>query len=88
MQPTVQAIGKRMPAPVLTRIIDHACGPLRERLERREAPPRRMLVHPDAFDVIAAIRRQEIVDGLPLMLLGLELAPAETVPMDGYAFED
>ena len=47
-----------------------------------------MLVHPDAFDIVAAIRRQEIVDGLPLMLLGLELAPAETVPMDGYAFED
>jgi hypothetical protein len=77
-----------MPAPVLTRIIDRACGPLRERLERRQAPPRRMLVHPQAFDVVAGIRRQETVDGLPLMLLGLELAPAATVPIDGYAFED
>jgi hypothetical protein len=77
-----------MPAPVLTRIIDHACGPLRLRLERKEALPRRMLVHPEAFDAIAAIRRQEVVDGLPLMLLGLELAAKETVPIDGFKFED
>jgi hypothetical protein len=47
-----------------------------------------MLVHPEAFDAIAAIRRQEVVDGLPLMLLGLELAATETVPIDGFKFED
>ena len=87
MQVTVSTTEKPVSAPVLTRIIDHACGPLLERLDRSKAP-RRLLVHPDAFDAIAAIRAQEITDGLPLLLLGLELAPTESVPIDGYAFED
>ena len=87
MQTTDQPTEKPVFAPVLTRIIDHACGPLLERLERSKAAPapprasgrfRRHRRHP----------RQEITDGLPLLLLGLELAPAETVPIDGYAFED
>lgn len=71
----------------LTRIIDHACGLVSQRFEQKRAP-RRILVHPDAFDEISAIRAQEIVDGLPLMLLGLELAAADSVPLDGFALED
>jgi hypothetical protein len=71
----------------LTRIIDSACGPFADRLAQARAP-RRILVHPEAFAAIAGIRAREMADGLPLMLLGMELASAASVPVDGFEFED
>jgi hypothetical protein len=74
-------------APLLTRIIDQACGPLTARLEGGGSP-RLMRVHPEVFACVRDLRAREIADGYPLMFLGLELAPDATLPRDGFAFAD
>jgi hypothetical protein len=69
----------------LTRIIDRACGPLAERLERRRLPAA-MRVHPDVFDCVRELRAREMIDGYPLMFLGMELAPDATLGPDEFVF--
>jgi hypothetical protein len=76
-----------MQTPMLTRIIDHACGPLAERIERSRIPSR-MRVHPTVFECIKAIRSREIADGYPLMFLGMELVESENLPIEGFEFLD
>jgi hypothetical protein len=76
-----------MSTEMLTRIIDGACGPLADLIERSRMP-RRMRVHRAAFDAIAAIRAQETADGNPLMLLGMELAPSDLLSRESFEFED
>ena len=73
--------------PLLTPIIDLACGPLAARLENASMP-RGMRVHPDVFACIRELRERELADGHPLMFLGLELTPDATLPRDGYAFAE
>lgn len=77
----------RMSSPMLTRIIDRACGPLTERIERSRMPSR-MLLHPATFACIEALREREVVDGYPLMFLGIELCASTTVALEGFEFED
>ena len=74
-------------SPVLTRLIDQACGPLAERLENGRMPAV-MRVHPLVFNRIRDIRRREIADGYPLMFLGMELAADPGLPIEGFAFVD
>lgn len=76
-----------MSLPQLTPLIDLACGPLAERLERGR-PPSLMRVHPSVFARIRDLRSRELADGYPLMFLGLELAPGEDLPIDGFEFVD
>jgi hypothetical protein len=76
-----------MQSPVLTRLIDHACGPLAERIEQSSMPGR-MRVHRSVFECVEAIRAREITDGYPLMFLGMELVASENVPVDGFEFVD
>jgi hypothetical protein len=73
--------------PILTRIIDLACGPLAERLERKRLPAT-MRVHPDVFACIRELRAREMADGYPLMFLGMELAPDPGLAPEGFAFVD
>ena len=73
--------------PLLTPIIDHACGPLADRLEN-DRMPRGMRVHPEVFACIRELRERELADGLPLIFLGLELTADATLPRDGFAFAD
>jgi hypothetical protein len=74
-------------SPIVTRIIDQACGPLAERIEQRRMPAV-MRVHPSVFRRIRDIRAREIADGYPLMFLGMELAPDARLPLEGFAFVD
>jgi hypothetical protein len=74
-------------SPILTRIIDQACGPLAARIEERRMPAV-MRVHPTVFGRIRDIRAREIADGYPLMFLGMELAPDAGLPLEGFAFVD
>jgi hypothetical protein len=73
--------------PILTRIIDQACGPLAERIEEQRMPAI-MRVHPSVFGHIRDIRAREMADGYPLMFLGIELAPDARLPLEGFAFVD
>lgn len=73
--------------PNLTTIIDRACGPLAERLNRKRLPST-MRVHPDVFACIRELRSREMADGYPLMFLGMELAPDAGLALDGFAFVD
>jgi len=75
------------PPPALTRIIDRACGPLADSLERKR-PPATMRVHPDVFACIRAMREREIAEGYPLMFLGMELAPDASLALEDFAFAD
>jgi hypothetical protein len=74
-------------SPMLTRIIDQACGPLAERIEEQRMPAI-MRVHPTVFGRIRDIRAREVADGYPLMFLGMELAPDARLPLEGFAFVD
>jgi len=74
-------------SPILTRIIDQACGPLAERIEEQRMPAI-MRVHPSVFGHIRDIRAREVADGYPLMFLGMELAPDARPPLEGFAFVD
>jgi hypothetical protein len=74
-------------SPILTRIIDQACGPLAKRIEEGSMPSA-MRVHPTAFGYIRDIRAREIADGYPLMFLGMELLPDARLPLEGFAFVD
>jgi hypothetical protein len=74
-------------SPMLTRIIDQACGPLAERIEEQRMPAI-MRVHPSVFGHIRDIRAGEVSDGYPLMFLGMELAPDARLPLEGFAFVD
>jgi hypothetical protein len=76
-----------MSSPLLTPLIDRACGPLAARLERGR-PPRLMRVHPEVFASIRDLRARELADGYPLMFLGVELTPEDSLPLDGFAFVD
>jgi hypothetical protein len=73
--------------PLLTPLIDLACGPLAQRMERHR-PPRLMRVHPEVFACVRDMRARELADGYPLIFLGLELAPEATLPIDGFEFVD
>jgi hypothetical protein len=74
-------------SPILTRIIDQACGPLAERIEEQRMPAI-MRVHPTVFGYIRDIRAREVADGYPLMFLGMELAPDTRLTLEGFAFVD
>jgi hypothetical protein len=74
-------------SPILTRIIDQACGPLAERIEEQRMPAI-MRVHPTVFGHIRDIRAREVADGYPLMFLGMELAPDARLTLEGFAFVD
>lgn len=76
-----------MPSPLLTAVIDRACGPLAERIEQSRMPSR-IRVHPSVFRCVEAIRAGRTADGQPLMFLGMELVEGETVPLDGFEFVD
>jgi hypothetical protein len=45
---------------------------------------RRLMVHPLVYRCVAESRPQEVARRLPLMLLGLELAPSDEVPPSGF----
>jgi hypothetical protein len=72
---------------LLTQIIDRACPPLVERI-RQSRMPREMRVNPMVFDCVSSIRAREIVDGYPLMFLGMELVASEAIPVDGFELVD
>ena len=74
-------------SPLLTRIIDYACGPLAERIEQRRMPAL-MRVHPDVFARIRELRETEIVNGYPLMFLGMELEADGALALEGFEFAD
>jgi hypothetical protein len=74
-------------SPLLTTIIDRACGPLAERIEQRRMPAL-MRVHPAVFERIRELRAREIADNYPLMFLGMELAADSDLPLEGFAFAD
>ena len=74
-------------SPLLTRIIDRACGPLAERIEQRRMPAV-MRVHPAVFERIRELRAREIADNYPLMFLGMELVADSDLPLEGFAFAD
>lgn len=76
-----------MSSPLLTPLIDRACGPLTERLEHDRLPSL-MRVHPDVFACIRDMRERELTDGYPLIFLGMELAAGESLPLDGFEFVD
>lgn len=73
--------------PVLTAIIDRACGPLSERLSQKRLPAV-MRVNPKVFASVLAIRAREIADGYPLMFLGMELQSDAGLPLEGFVFVD
>ncbi len=74
-------------SPLLTIVIDRACGPLAERIEQRRMPAL-MRVHPAVFARIRELRETEIVNGYPLMFLGMELEADGALPLEGFAFAD
>ena len=74
-------------SPLLTIIIDRACGPLAERIEQRRMPAR-MRVHPDVFARIRGLRETEMINGYPLMFLGMELEADGGLPLEGFEFAD
>ncbi|MFN3145611.1 MAG: hypothetical protein ACE368_10265 [Paracoccaceae bacterium] len=53
-------------------ILDRAC-PAATQAERRGQLPARIFVNPAVYDRIAEIRRDEIANGYPLLLLGMYL---------------
>ena len=73
--------------PLLTRLIDHACGPIAARLEQGRMPAV-MRVHPAVFGHIREIRAHEIANGYPLMFLGMELTADASLPLEGFALVD
>ena len=74
-------------SPLLTRIIDHACGPLAERIEQQRMPAL-MRVHPAVFARIRELRETEIANDYPLMFLGMELEADGGLPLEGFEFAD
>jgi hypothetical protein len=44
----------------------------------------RLMVHPLVYRCVAESRPQEVARRLPILLLGLELAPSEEVPLSGF----
>jgi hypothetical protein len=74
-------------SPLLSTILDRACGPLAERIEQGRTPAL-MRVHPAVFERIRALREREIADNDALMLLGIELAADADLPLEGFAFAD
>ncbi len=74
-------------SPLLTIIIDRACGPLAERIEQRRMPAL-MRVHPAVFARVRELRETEIVDGYPLMFLGMELEADGGLALEGFEFAD
>ncbi|MAM59947.1 hypothetical protein [Maritimibacter sp. UBA3975] len=67
-------------------IIDEAC-PAAVQAERQGRLPTRMFVHPVIFNGISEIRRDEIANGFPLILLGMFLEVDPDLPRDGFRFE-
>jgi hypothetical protein len=74
-------------SPLLTIIIDRACGPLAERIEQRRMPAL-MRVHPAVFARVRELRETEIVNGYPLMFLGMELEADGGLALEGFEFAD
>jgi hypothetical protein len=74
-------------SPLLTIIIDRACGPLAQRIKQRRMPAL-MRVHPAVFARIRELRETEILNGYPLMFLGMELEPDGALPLEGFEFAD
>ena len=74
-------------SPLLTVVIDRACGPLAERIERRRMPAL-MRVHPAVFARIRELRETEIANDYPLMFLGMELEADGALPLEGFEFAD
>lgn len=71
---------------LLTDLFDDACPPLLALIEQ-DRMPGTMFVHPDVHASIARLRRREIDDGYPLMILGMELVADEAVPESRFRFE-
>jgi len=58
-------------------LLDEICAEIVSR--RASDLGTRLIVHPQVYRRIAASRPQEVARGLPLMLLGLELAAGDDV---------
>ena len=66
-------------AVLLDRVCDEIAG--------RGKPPERgarLMVHPRVYRCVAQSRPREVARRLPLMLLGLELAPSDDIPPSGF----
>ena len=64
-------------------LLDHVCNEIIRRSSPFE-PGTRLMVHPLVYRCVAETRPQEVSRGLPLLLLGLELAPSEEVSPSGF----
>jgi hypothetical protein len=71
----------------LTELIDLVCPPLRERIWQSRMP-RELRVHSSVFDCVRAIRAREVIDGYPLMVLGMELTASDALARDGFELID
>lgn len=71
----------------ITDLIDLVCPPLRERICQSRMP-RELRVHSSVFDAIRAIRAQEMIDGYPLMFLGMELSASDALAPEGFELID
>jgi hypothetical protein len=69
---------------------DHHRPSLRpaRREDRTAAMPALMRVHPAVFARLRELRETEIVNGYPLMFLGMELEADDGLPLDCLEFAD
>lgn len=58
------------------------------RMEEESRLPSAMRVHPDMYGVMADIRKREIADGFPLLVLGMPVRPDDSLEMHDYQLVD
>jgi hypothetical protein len=54
------------------------------RLEEQNDFPAGLRVHPEMFDLMAGLRKKELDEGFPLLVLGLPVAPEASLGADEY----